>query len=399
MSRFKPLLVLALLSVPLVFAYLRSRPPSLTPDEWLARGQQAVRQHDVREADRIAVRLQDEGQPEHAALLRGEIHYRRKQFDRAEQELARIDGESPLFPEAATFFGLCRLQRYDLRLAEQLFRRVLELRPDAIEAHRGLADVYFSLGAMSRALEEMEAVARLDPTDVRPWFFMGNFYADVGLRPEAVNAYENALNRATDPDAVTQARLGLAESLLKTGGHTRALAVLAELPPDRRTDPAVVLLRADGLAKQGRPADAERELAPLLAADSPSAAVLTIAGRVAFDAGSYDRAVAHLERATKLDLANHEANHHLAQAYTRLGKADLAARQQKRADQIQEDLKLMSRLHDQAGVQPWNAAVREQLAEVTRRLGRTEIAEKWVRAAKSCSPPQGQPSPAPGTVP
>jgi tetratricopeptide (TPR) repeat protein len=252
---------------------------------------------------------------------------------------------------------------------------------------------------MSRALEEMETVARLDPADVRPWFFMGNFYADVGLRPEAVNAYENALTRATDPDAASQARLGLAESLLKTGDHTRALAVLAELPPEKRADPAAVLLRADGLARQGRLTDAERELTPLLAADSPSAAVLTVAGRVAFDAGTYDRAVTLLERAAQLDPANHEANHHLTQAYTRMGKADLAARQQKRADRIQEDLKLMSRLHDQAGLQPWNASVREQLAEVTRRLGRKEIAEKWERAAKSCSPSQSQPSPGPGTVP
>ena len=95
MSRLRPLLVLALLAVPLVIAYLRSRPPSLTPDEWLARGQQAVRGHDVREAERVASQLRDDGQPAHAALLMGEIHYRRKQFNRAEQELARIDGESP----------------------------------------------------------------------------------------------------------------------------------------------------------------------------------------------------------------------------------------------------------------------------------------------------------------
>ncbi|HVK18217.1 MAG TPA: tetratricopeptide repeat protein [Fimbriiglobus sp.] len=392
MSRLRPLLVLALLSVPLVFAYLRSRPPSLTPDEWLARGQQAVRGHDVREAERVASQLRAEGQPEHAALLMGEIHYRRKQFDRAEQELARIDGASPLFPEAATFFGLCRLQQYDLRLAEQLFRRVLEVRPESVEAHRGLADVYFSLGAMSRALEEMETVARLDPADARPWFFMGNFYADVGLRPEAAGAYENALSRAADPDAATQARFGLAESLLKTGDHARALAVLADLPPDKKAEPAAALLRADALARQGRLADAERELAPLLAGGSPSAAVRTVAGRVAFDSGAYDRAAALLEPAVKQDAANHEANHYLAQAYTRLGKADLAAAQQKRADQIQEDLKLMSRLHDQAGQQPWNAAIREQLAAVTRRLGRTEIAERWERAAKSCAP-------APGTAP
>jgi len=386
MSRKRRLLVLAGLLLVLVVVYVRLRPSrvSVNPDELLARGQEAIRRHDVPEALRTCRLLRDNGSREHSALLRGEVYYRGKHFDEAEEELARIDGDSPLFPQAATFFGLCRLQKYDLRLAEQLFRRALEVRPDAVEAHRGLADVYVALGAMSRALEAMEAVARLDPADGRPWLFMGNFYADVGLRAEAVQAYENAVARAADLESAAQARLGLAESLIKFGDHARAFRVLSELPPDKADAPQAVVLRAEGLAREGQLTEAERLLARLLDGPAPPPAVLTTAGRVAFDAEKYDRAAILLERAAALDPADYAANYHLAQAYARLGRADDARRQQTQADRIQSDLRRMSQLTDQAGARPWDASVRRQLAEVTRRLGKSDIAEKWERAARSC---------------
>jgi tetratricopeptide (TPR) repeat protein len=388
MSWKRRLLVFAVLLLSIVIGYLRLRPSPVRvdPDELLARGQEAVRRQDVPEALRTCRVLQDNGSQEHAALLRGEVYYRGRHFDEAEEQLARIDGDSPLFPQAATFFGLCRLQKYDLGLAEQLFRRVLEVRPDAVEAHRGLADVYFALGAMSRARDEMEAVARLDPADARPWLFMGNFYADVGLRAEAVTAYENAVSRTTDPEAAAQARLGLAESLIKFGDHSRALRVLSELPANTAGTPEGVVLRAEGLARVGRLPEAERVLAPLLDGPAPPAAVLTTAGRVAFDVGKYDRAAALLERAAALDAADYAANFHLAQAYARLGRAEDARRWQTRADQIRSDLRRMSQLTDQAGSRPWDASVRTQLAEVTRRLGKTDIADRWERAARSCPP-------------
>src|SRR5262249_24339393 len=153
---------------------------------------------------------------------------------------------------------------FDLPQAAQLFSRVIEVKPDAVEAHRGLADVFVALGALSRAREEMEAITRLDPKDDRPWVFLGDFYTDVGLRAEAVAAYEKALAGAPDPAAGVGARLGLAESLAKFGNHSRALEVLSELPPDASATPQAAVLRADALARLGRVGEADRVLAPLL---------------------------------------------------------------------------------------------------------------------------------------
>jgi tetratricopeptide (TPR) repeat protein len=164
------------------------------------------------------------------------------------------------------------------------------------------------------------------------------------------------------------------------------------LPADEANVPAGVVLRAEALARDGQLAEADRLLAPLLDAPSPPAGVLTTAGRVAFDAGRYDRAAALLERAAK-DPADYAANYQLAQAYARLGRQDDAARQRVRADGIQADLRRMAQLTDQAGARPWDAAVRRELAELTRRLGKTDLAEQWERAARSCPPPPKGPAP------
>ena len=375
--------VLALLSAG-IYIYRRVSPPA---HQLLADGQKSVRAWDSAKAEGLADRLAAAGHVEHAALLRGESLFRRRKFDQAESELVKVDGASALYPQAAVLFALCRLEAGDVTTAQELLRGVLEDRPDDVEAHRGLAQVYFTLGANTRVVDELEEVARLDPTDTRPWMYKGGFYADVGLLIEAVSAYEQALARSVTPEQIGRARLGLAESLLKFGQHTRAMEVLAGLPETFRTDPTAIVFKADALLRQGEFKAARELIAPVVAGSSPSSAALTIAGRVEFEAGDYERAAALFERATVADAAYHEAHYHLAQALTRLGKPEAGAAQQKRADAIKADLQLMSQLVDGAGMRPWDATVREKLADVSRRLGKDDIANKWAKAAKMCPPP------------
>jgi tetratricopeptide (TPR) repeat protein len=380
-----PLAVVAVAAAAVAVYVFSQRPPSA--NQILADGQAAIRDGDAEKADRLADQLAAGGHAEHAALLRGEGLFRRRKFDRAEQELVKVDGNSPLYPQAAVLFGHCKLAAGDVPLAEQLFRGVLEHWPDDVEAHRGMAEVYFTLGANTKVVDELEAVARLDPADTRPWMFKGGFYSDVGLLAEAIAAYEQALERAKSPAQVKAARLGLAESLLKFGQHARAQEVLAALPESARSDPAVLAFKADALLRSGDLPAAEAAIASVVSGKSPSAAALTTAGKIAFEQGRYDRAVEWLERAAA-DVSYYEAHYHLAQALTRLGKAEEGAARQKRADEIKNDLQQMSQLVDVAGSRPWDRAVREKLAEVSRRLGKTDIADKWLKAAKQCPPPK-----------
>jgi len=366
------------------YVYLKVAPPA---QSLLHDGQMSLRDGDLAKANHFVEKLVSAGYMEHAALLWGESLYRRRKFGQAESELAKVNGASALYPQAAVLFAYCRLEVGDATTAQELLRGVLEDHPNDVEAHRGLAQVYFTLGANTRVVDELEIVAKLDPSDTRPWMYKGGFYADVGLLIESVDAYEQALSRSMTPEQIGRARFGLAESLLKFGQHSRAMEVLAGLPEMFRTDPNAIVFKADALLRQAEFKAARELIAPVVSGPSPGSQALTIAGRVEFEAGNYERAIAFFERATVADAAYHEAHYHLAQALTRLGKTEAGAAQQKRADAIKADLQLMSQLVDGAGMRPWDAIVREKLADVSRRLGKDDIANKWAKAAKMCPPP------------
>lgn len=388
MSRLRWKISLIIFSTILLLAsgyvYLQVAPPA---NSLLHDGQMSLRDGDLAKAEQFVEKLVSGGHMEHAALLQGESLYRRRKFAQAESELAKVNGTSALYPQAAVLFAYCRLEAGDATTAQELLHGVLEDHPDDVEAHRGLAQVYFTLGANTRVVDELELVAKLDPSDTRPWMYKGGFYADVGLLVESVDAYEQALSRSVKPEQIGRARLGLAEALLKFGQHARAMEVLAGLPSTFQNDSNAIAFKADALLRLGELKTAKELIASVVAGLSPGSAALTIAGRIEFEAGDYERALKLFERATVVDPAYHEAHYHLAQTLNRMGKTAAGAAQQKRADEIKADLQLMSQLMDGAGMRPWDATVREKIAVVSRRLGKEDIAIKWTKAAKMCPPP------------
>src|SRR5947209_20095177 len=112
------------------------------PRYQLRQGQEALRAGDEDEAQRAADRLEDLGYADHAHLLRGEAYLRRRQIGPAIRELNAIQDDQFRF-DAAVVYGLGFLSLKDLYRAEHLLRFVLEKDPDHLDAHRGLATLYF----------------------------------------------------------------------------------------------------------------------------------------------------------------------------------------------------------------------------------------------------------------
>lgn len=379
----------------------QARARAADPAHILAGGRQALRDRDVATAELAADRLDEAGHPEHAALLRGELAYRRGDYPRAERLLARVDGASRLFPDAAVLFGHCRFKQNDLRLAEQLFRRAAEERPDDPAPRRGLADVYFALGAMTLASAEFQAVARLDPADPRPWLALGDLYGDVGERVRAADAFTRAAaltaGPGSDPDQSVRARLGLAESLTFVGELDRAMQALDELPPAAREKPEAAVTRAEILLRRGATAAAGEAIAATLTAPDPPAAALLMGGKLAVAEGRFGPAAGLLERALRADPASVEASHQLASVYLLLDRPADADRRMQVTARIRADLERMSRLNDAVWAKPWDSANRDELVAVLTRLGRADIAARWAQAAAASR--AGPPDTRPGRTP
>jgi len=267
----------------------------------------------------------------------------------------------------------------DQRLPEAYaaFKDAVRLAPDLADGHRGLAAVAYDQGAIIEAVGHLRRVAELDPTDGRPHRMIGHICTDLDKREEAVAAYRQALDRSLTAAAEAEVRVELAEQLLRLGDAEAALAML----PQEAGSAQALAVRAEAIWTTAGADDAITlvEAALLSLPDEPR--LLSLVGRLHIDRGDYDKAVDPLEKSLALDQAELTTLQALATAYERLGQAADAARIRQRRADVQAALERLTSLTVDADAQPWNAALREELALICASLGKDELAAMWRHAA------------------
>src|SRR5882757_1830875 len=87
------------------------------------------------------------------------------QLDDAEKTLWTLLSSDPNQSEALTLLGIVRGRQKRYAEAEALFRRVLQLTPKSLVAHRNLAEALIAENKQDAALEEYKEVVRLAPQD------------------------------------------------------------------------------------------------------------------------------------------------------------------------------------------------------------------------------------------
>jgi tetratricopeptide (TPR) repeat protein len=372
-----------------------------SPDYRLRAGQEALRQGDPDRAERIALALETAGFADHAALLRGELLFRRGQalanagdlkrgapfLVRAVDQFEKIQERGSLRREAAEFYGLAALALGQRHEAERGLRYVLDEAPNAIDAHRGLAALYYDQGALTSAIQHLQRVAELDPEDGRPYRFMGHIYKDLEQNAEAIEAFRQALGRSLGAAFAEDVKENLAEVLVKHSDYQDALQILASSTPQAADVPKLLALRARCLWALQQVADARSVLDRALAEHASSVELLRLRGEIFLQENEPQKAAELLERALSFDRHEQTSRQLLAQAYAALGKTVEAAEQKRLAGQTQEYLHQMTQLSREAMTRPWDAAVRKQLAEVCDHLDRPELAAMWRQAAGCCPAP------------
>jgi tetratricopeptide (TPR) repeat protein len=354
------------------------------PEVRLRAGQEALQQGDWERAEHLAAVLQAGGHPDHAHLLRGESLFRRREYTRALAEFNQITDQGEIRLQAAALSGQCLLY-VDLRQAEAAFRFVIDQRPDNLVAHRGLADVYYSQGALMRAVHHLEEVGRLDPADGRAHRTMGLIYKDLGQYGPAGECYEEALRRTLSSADADRVRVEWATCLAKQRRPDRALEVLDHCDRATADTPAVLALRAECLWELGDVSRVRTLLDGAQASHPRAAALLCLRGKLYLADNEAAKAVPLLERAVEADPHDLVSRRQLALAYRRVGRAEAAAEQERRAREIERDLDTLTRLNTEAMAHPWDAAVRRRLAEVCWKLNKPKEAEMWLQAAAACS--------------
>lgn len=372
--------VMGLLGIGIAAWYQSTRPESM-----LRRGRLALAQGDFDQAERSAGRLESAGHTDHAHLLRCELFFRVHDYARAVDEFNHIQDQGDLLVDAAALCGqwfLLQLQRP--AEAERFLSFVVSKRPDHVDAHRGLATLYYDQRAWVPAVLHLLKWAELDPRDGRAHRFVGLIYKDLDQPMPAIAAYEEALHRELAAPVVEEVKTELAECLVAQSEYERALRVLEGVTDQTNESSKLSALRAECLWGLGRGSEAQALLDHASAEHPRAPELLRLRAKVELHMNKPRTAVSLLERAVQIDQHDYAGRHLLAQAYQAVGRSQDAAEQRRLADQTKESLLQLTELIKKASDKPWDAAVRKRLAETCQQLDKSDLAAMWFKAAASC---------------
>lgn len=254
--------------------------------------------------------------------------------------------ERALYGGALSLFNLREIKR-----AEQLARAAFERssaaslssageKETSIEARRRAADALVLLGVIlavegdgAGALKAVEQAVALAPDNFDAQFALGRARYGAGDPAGAAKSFRAAVElRPDDP----KARFFLATALEGAGETEGALAAYRELLTLRPDSADGHLGLGALLVKLGgdRTLEGTKELMRAISLNGDLYEARITLGRALVRLGRAEEAVEHLQRAAALAPGNPEPHYQLALAYRRLGKPELAERENKIVKEI-----------------------------------------------------------------
>ena len=242
---------------------------------------------------------------------------------------------------------------------------VLTANPDEVDAHRLLASIYLhSLGeneasasseaTLRKAIEQFEAVTRLDASDTDSFVALGRLYRTTNQNAKAEETFKKALGA----DPTSKAALSyLGQLYLDQGDYAGAIATLQKIPADEMDPQALVMLgqgymqdrdydkavnvysraleqdpenqklrqlHAEALIAAGKTADARSELQRILRTDPNDGAGWLRLGHLDRIEGKFDEARGELNKAKGLLTDNAEVTYEQVLLEETSGNSDKA---------------------------------------------------------------------------
>ncbi len=356
-----------------------------SPDEDFRLGQAALARREWAAVSRHIGRLrQSSAHVNQVRILRGGLLLRSGDPRGAIAELSRVrtDGE----PQEQALLLLCEA-RYQLKHwveAAQIAQELLRVHPDHAEAHRWLGAIYFDLGAFAQSETHLKELARLLPRDSSPHRLLGLIHKDFERYKEAIQDYQQALQRNPTPEVALEIRLELASAQMKHNDYEAALKTLNGSWPAGNVEHHT--LAVECLWSINRKDEAKQKLqqAQADAPDDPN--VLWQVARIALDEGRNPDALPPLQQIVQADPFNHQALYELALVHRRLGHETEADRFLERSNAARTLMQQLVDLNQRVINEPNNAELRDELASVCDQLGKTQLAAIWRDAAQALKP-------------
>lgn len=264
--------------------------------------------------------------------------------------------------------------------AEQILKSLIAESPKDPDGHRRIARVYHQLGAMDFAIAALKETAKYDPDDFWAYRMSGLIYnADYANFTAAIEQYRLALERTVPESEERAIRTELAECLIQQRDYAAALDVLKPVPNAVQT----LVMRSECLWSTGELEPARELLAEAAAINADATVIKVLKARMLLDDGEREHAIELLTSILEKEPHDFQTRYQLALAYQAIG--DSAAYDREMAA-YRESESLRNGLFDlyrEAMKDPSNADIRDEIASQCEKLGQTDLAETWRRAAKS----------------
>lgn len=333
---------------------------------------------DLREPLRVL--MQDPEYTDHATLLIGISLLSQQRLDEALEQFSRIPPSSPLRLEVLRYAGETLYHLGLLQPSEQTFRMLAVEEPGNVDAQRWLGAIYFDLGAYEPAIIHLQKVVDLNSSDFQAPRAIAGMLKDFERYEEAIPYYEMALQRGIAGQRRQATLKELLESLIAAHRYKQALSLLKESTSD---DDHPILAATCHFNLGDTPAAvrlldcAAKQNAWTSAGDLLQAEILCAESR-------YDEAANRLRQLLEREPHHVKARYQYAIALRRLGYEQQAEAELARWNESLNLMKRLNELNTDATGAPYDAALRIELAEVCRELGKDQLAVMWEQAAAAC---------------
>jgi len=221
---------------------------------------------------------------------------------------------------------------------------VLKSNPDYPDAHRLLARIYWHMlgdnqtekvnkDALAKAIEHMEALTRLQPSDSDSWLALGRLYKLDNQPQKAEEAFKKVLN--VDPDS-KEGLSNLAQMYFERGDYAEAVDLLKKIPEEDMDAPLLGMLAYS--YNQTRDFDsAVATYEKALARDTDNQELRRAYASTLLDMGNTPAARAEFEKILKADPDDAATYLRMAQLDLKEGRFDEARKELEHAKSLQPD--------------------------------------------------------------
>ncbi len=279
---------------------------------------------------------------------------------------------TPTSADAHYVLGLCLKERDEMREARAAFEQAVRIAPAMMAAREELADVLRTLGNWREEVEQLEALAALDPEEPDRRIAVALAYLNAGNRDLAVTTLGRAAERFHDQQgiyaALGQVWLDAAEEQGDPTDARKALEALERIAGQSSATSETLGLYGRALLLAGEPARAEKAFAQAAQTFPIDPAVLPQLAELAQRAGHLEDARQALVRYSALVDDDRDAAAHAS----RVG--DLAW-------QLNDPTAAATWYEKSDALEPVDPTRLARLAEAQMKAGRVEMANRTLARA------------------